>query len=68
MADYFGTSINESPTIAMEAGQKIEGAQGIALMIKDGKVESQQPVQTSLVYPFLQTMKQSRLVLMSIFR
>lgn len=39
MADYFGTSINESPTIAMEAGQKIEGAQGIALMIKDGKVE-----------------------------
>ena len=39
MADYFGTSINESPTIAMEAGQKIDGAQGIALMIKDGKVE-----------------------------
>lgn len=39
MADYFGTSINESPTIVMETGQKIEGAQGIALMIKDGKVE-----------------------------
>lgn len=39
MADYFGTSINESPTIVMEAGQKIEGAQGIALMIKNGKVE-----------------------------
>lgn len=32
-------SINESPTIVMEAGQKIEGAQGIALMIKNGKVE-----------------------------
>ena len=68
MADYFGTSINESPTIVMEAGQKIEGAQGIALMIKGGKVEKLQPVQTSLVYPFLQTMKQSRLVPMLIFR
>ena len=39
MADYFGTSINESPTIVLEAGKDIEGAQGIALEIKNGKAE-----------------------------
>ena len=39
MADYFGTSINESPTIVLEAGKDIEGAQGIALAIKNGKAE-----------------------------
>ena len=31
MATYFGTSINESPTIVLPAKEKIEGAQGIAL-------------------------------------
>ena len=39
MADYFGTSINESPTIVLEAGKDLEGAQGIALAIKNGKAE-----------------------------
>lgn len=38
MATYFGTSINESPTIVMEAGVEIENAQGIALAISNGKV------------------------------
>lgn len=38
MATYFGTSINESPTIVMEAGAEIENAQGIALAISNGKV------------------------------
>ena len=27
MADYFGTSINESPTIVMEAGQAAGGTE-----------------------------------------
>lgn len=31
MADYFGTSINESPTIVMKAGEEIAEARGIAL-------------------------------------
>ena len=35
MATYFGTSINESPTIVLPAKEKIEGAQGIALAISD---------------------------------
>lgn len=38
MATYFGTSINESPTIVMEAGAEIKNAQGIALAISGGKV------------------------------
>lgn len=38
MADYFGISINESPTIVLPAGAKLENARGIALMIKDGEV------------------------------
>ncbi len=38
MAEYFGTSINESPTITIPAAEKIEGAQAIALVIKDGGV------------------------------
>ena len=38
MADYIGTSINESPTIVLPAGEKLEGARGIALAIKDGAV------------------------------
>ena len=36
MSTYFGTSINESPTIVMDAGEKLENARGIALAIKDG--------------------------------
>ena len=32
MADYFGTSINESPTIVLEAGKDIEGASFAALI------------------------------------
>lgn len=35
---YFGTSINDSPTIVLEAGAKIENIQGIALGISDGKL------------------------------
>lgn len=38
MATYFGTSINESPTIVLPAGDKLENARGIALVIKDGTV------------------------------
>lgn len=37
-ATYFGTSINESPTIVLPAGDKLENARGIALAIKDGAV------------------------------
>ena len=36
MGTYFGTSINKSPTIVMDAGEKLENARGIALVIKDG--------------------------------
>ena len=36
MSTYFGTSINESPTIVMDAGEKLENARGNALAIKDG--------------------------------
>lgn len=35
---YFGTSINESPTIILEAGAKLENVQGIALAISSGKL------------------------------
>lgn len=35
---YFGTSINESPTVVFPAGEKLEAARGIALAIKDGAV------------------------------
>lgn len=35
---FLGTSINESPTIVLPAGEKIEGARGIALAIQDGAV------------------------------
>ena len=38
MATYFGTSINESPTIILPAGEKLANARGIALAIKDGKL------------------------------
>lgn len=38
MATYFGSSINESPTIVLPAGDKLENARGIALVIKDGMV------------------------------
>ncbi len=38
MATYFGTSINESPTIVLPAGGKLENARGIALAISGGKV------------------------------
>ncbi len=36
MATYFGSSINESPTIVLPAGEKLENARGIALELKDG--------------------------------
>ena len=36
---YFGSSINESPTIVLPAGSKLENARGIALAVKDGAVE-----------------------------
>lgn len=35
---YFGTSINESPTIVLPAGEKLENARGIAVAIKNGAV------------------------------
>lgn len=38
MSTYFGSSINESPTIVLPAGEKIEDARGIAVVIKDGAV------------------------------
>lgn len=38
MATYLGTSINESPTIVLPAGEELKGARGIALAIKDGAV------------------------------
>lgn len=38
MSTFFGTSINESPTIVLSAGEKLEGARGIALAISDGAV------------------------------
>lgn len=37
MATYFGTSINESPTIVLPAGEKLENARGIALAISNGR-------------------------------
>lgn len=36
MATYFGSSINDSPTIVLPAGDKLENARAIALAIKDG--------------------------------
>lgn len=38
MSTYFGTSINESPTIVLPAGEKLENARGIALSVQDGAV------------------------------
>lgn len=38
MATYFGTSINESPTIVLPAGDTLKNARGIALAVKDGAV------------------------------
>ena len=38
MSTYFGSSINESPTIVLPAGDKLENARGIVLAIKDGAV------------------------------
>lgn len=38
MSTYFGTSINESPTIVLPAGAKLENARGIALSVQDGAV------------------------------
>ncbi len=38
MAMYLGTSINESPTIVLPAGVKLEDARGIALAISSGKL------------------------------
>lgn len=38
MATYIGTSINESPTIVLPAGDNLENARGIALAIKDEAV------------------------------
>lgn len=33
---YFGTSINESPTITLPAGADLEGVQGTALAVSEG--------------------------------
>lgn len=38
MTTYFGTSINESPTIVLPAGEELTDARGIALAIKEGAV------------------------------
>lgn len=38
MATYFGTSINESPTIVLPAGNELTDARGIALAIENGSV------------------------------
>nr|DAU92076.1 MAG TPA: capsid fiber protein [Caudoviricetes sp.] len=38
MATYFGTSINDSPTITLPAKEKIENAQGIALAVSNGEL------------------------------
>lgn len=35
MADFFGTSINESPTIILPASEKIAEARGMAMVIKN---------------------------------
>lgn len=35
---YFGTSINESPTIVLPAGEELTNARGIAVAIKNGAV------------------------------
>lgn len=37
-ATYFGTSINESPTIVLPAGKELTNARGIAVAIKNGAV------------------------------
>ena len=37
MAIYFGTTINDSPTITLEAGADIKAAQGKAVVISEGK-------------------------------
>lgn len=36
MSDYFGTSINESPTIILPASENITEARGMAMVIKNG--------------------------------
>lgn len=38
MATYFGTSINDSPTIVLPAKEEIKGVQGIALAVSDGQL------------------------------
>lgn len=38
MATYFGTSINQSPTIVLPAGSELTDARGIALAIENGTV------------------------------
>ena len=38
MPTYFGSSINESPTIVLTAGEKLEDARGIALALNGEKV------------------------------
>ena len=37
-ATYFGSSINESPTVVFPAGEKLENARGIALGLNGNKV------------------------------
>lgn len=37
MTDYLGTTINESPTIVLEAGADMEGAPAKAVVISEGK-------------------------------
>ena len=38
MSTYLGSSINDSPTIVLPAGDNIENARAIALAVKDGAV------------------------------
>ena len=38
MATYFGTGINDSPTIVLPVKEKIENAQGIALAVDGGQL------------------------------
>ncbi len=38
VATYFGSSINESPTVVFPAGEKLENARGIALGLNGNKV------------------------------
>lgn len=57
MADYFGTSINESPTIVLEAGKDIEGARELPWQSRMVRLKSRQPVQMLSAYHCLRMMR-----------